>query len=809
MQSKPAVLMRRRVMVRWFYILSFLIPSITWAQGVSTTVENAPGAIEGRVSDTQQLALPQPIIELLDTQDHVLQKVVGDDAGRYQFSSVLAGTYTLRFSHSGFESAKKGPVSVAARQTTLFDVTLKPQQVQERVTVLAENDRLVASMTDIPLKELPVTVQTVTRELIKQQDATDIVTALNNVPGADAFTAYGTYNYFIFRGFGFDNINGSAMLLNGLPIEGNRINSAINSVESVEVLKGPASMLYGTQAPGGTMNVVEKKPLSTPAYDLVLHGGRWTTAGIEFGATGPLHGDGLFYRVDTAYLHSDGFRGAGYDRFNVTPSIFWRIRPSDTLDIHITTNIDRYDLDAGIPLLNTPQNAFNPFLANIIPDIPLSRRFNTPGNFEKTRDVINQAFYEHFFAENVRVREAFQYRWLDDHYFQSEGLFVDPLNNPTQVQRSNFYFFNHDRQVLSQTDLLANFKLFWNHQFVVGYEYYQYERPRDRSSAAQGAAEPNIDLFNPVETATPITSFPVSAVQYFRNRSNAIYFQDYVRILPKLQLLAGGRYDAFRRIASFNPVVNGVETPGTPTRIVQDPFTYRVALNAQVLPFMSIYTNYGTSFVAQTELSTDGRQLNPQTGAEFEVGDRFTFFNNRLTLDTAVYHLIEKNVAVARSNGVIDQAGEQHSKGIEAELHGRLSQRLNFFANYGFTNAGYDEFVSQDGDGSFVEVRGNFPSFVARHTARLWTTYDFPKGFGMSLGGRYLSKRPTDQFNHVFMGGFTTWDTGVYYRRRKLEYDLFISNFLNKTHYFIAAINDTQLYPGPPINVSGAVRYHF
>src|ERR1700682_516247 len=282
------MLIRRRVMVRWFYILVFLIPSVVWAQGVSTTVENAPGGIEGRVSDTQQLALPQPIVELLDVQDHVLQKTVGDDTGRYQFNSVPAGTYMLRFSHIGFESTKKGPVTVASHQTTLFDVTLKPQQVQESVTVLAENDRLVASMTDIPLRELPVTVQTVTRELIKQQDATDIVTALNNVPGADAFTAYGTYNYFIFRGFGFDNSDASAVLLNDLPIEGNRINSTINSVESVEVLKGPASMLYGTQAPGGTMNIVEKKPLSTPAYDVVLNGGRGKTGGGAFGATGPL-----------------------------------------------------------------------------------------------------------------------------------------------------------------------------------------------------------------------------------------------------------------------------------------------------------------------------------------------------------------------------------------------------------------------------------------------------------------------------------------------------------------------------------------
>src|SRR6202163_130714 len=124
----PPVLIRRRVMVRSFYILCFLFPSVVWAQGAASTVENAAGGIEGRVSDTQQLALPQPIVELLDVQDHVLQKTVGDDTGRYQFNSVPAGTYILRFSHIGFESTKKGPVTVASHQTTLLAVTLKHQQ---------------------------------------------------------------------------------------------------------------------------------------------------------------------------------------------------------------------------------------------------------------------------------------------------------------------------------------------------------------------------------------------------------------------------------------------------------------------------------------------------------------------------------------------------------------------------------------------------------------------------------------------------------------------------------------------------------
>src|SRR5205085_7260421 len=98
---------------------------------------------------------------------------------------------------------------------------------------------------------------------------------------------------------------------------------------------------------------------------------------FDFGATGPLAHSKLLYRVDTAYEHSEGFRHAGFDRFNVTPAIFWRLSPRDRLDVRITYNQDRYDLDAGIPLQPTPSGGL------AIPDIPLTRRFNAPGSFEK------------------------------------------------------------------------------------------------------------------------------------------------------------------------------------------------------------------------------------------------------------------------------------------------------------------------------------------------------------------------------------------------------------------------------------------
>src|SRR5258708_5477623 len=110
------------------------------------------GSIEGRVSDSQHLALPGAVVELQDIEGHIVQKVVADGIGHYKIESVSPASYTVSFSGVGFEPGKEGPVTVAEHQAVLLDAILRPRRVLESVTVLAENDRLVASMTDIPLR---------------------------------------------------------------------------------------------------------------------------------------------------------------------------------------------------------------------------------------------------------------------------------------------------------------------------------------------------------------------------------------------------------------------------------------------------------------------------------------------------------------------------------------------------------------------------------------------------------------------------------------------------------------------------------
>jgi outer membrane receptor protein involved in Fe transport len=199
---------------------------------------------------------------------------------------------------------------------------------------------------------------------------------------------------------------------------------------------------------------------------------------------------------------------------------------------------------------------------------------------------------------------------------------------------------------------------------------------------------------NPVETATAVTDFPASRYDGFRNQSHAIYFQDYMNLHPKLQLLVSGRYDAYQHYNYRNPIVDGVETISPHTNVFsQDPFTYRVGLISQLFPFFSVYTSYSTSFTAQVALSTTGNELKPETGKQFEAGGRFKLFEDRLSLNVAWYRIVQKNVSVSRANGEIDQAGQQYSKGAEVELRSRINQKLNVYASYGFTQPAYDNFT--------------------------------------------------------------------------------------------------------------------
>jgi outer membrane receptor protein involved in Fe transport len=224
-------------------------------------------SISGTVTDTQAV-LPGVAVTL--RSDAIPARSTMTDAqGTFLFEGVTAGSYDLTFTREGFEGVTR-TILITTNSATV-DLALRPGAMFTRVEVTDVAGKATASRMDIPDRELPVQVSSISDDVIREQGANDLVNALKNASGVSARRFYGIYEYYTVRGFSQSDVQ----LVDGMKLEGNRINTQLNNVEQVEVLKGPSSILYGGQALSGAINIIRKKPQGIRAYDFFYRGGRW------------------------------------------------------------------------------------------------------------------------------------------------------------------------------------------------------------------------------------------------------------------------------------------------------------------------------------------------------------------------------------------------------------------------------------------------------------------------------------------------------------------------------------------------------
>src|SRR5688572_3761713 len=325
---------------------------------VQPTVFAQASPVSGRIVDPQGASVANAEISLVPSAAGQRTRSARTSAdGSFSIDSVVPGEYTLVVRAPGFtESTQTMSVGAATNLT----VTLKIAGVVEDVTVQgALLGTAATGKTNLPVRDMPMTINMVPGQVIEEQGANDLVAALQNVPGVYAFTNYGIYEGYTFRGF-LDLFPSLAnQLLDGVRHEGNRINTQLTSIERVEVLKGPSSALYGGGAIGATVNLIRKKPSAQPAYDATLAAGSWTTGRGQFGATGRLSSDALLYRFDVGVEGKEGYRHNNTQRVQVSPSLAWRIGANDQVNAYYTFNRDRFAGDAGIPLLDRKSTRLN------------------------------------------------------------------------------------------------------------------------------------------------------------------------------------------------------------------------------------------------------------------------------------------------------------------------------------------------------------------------------------------------------------------------------------------------------------------
>jgi iron complex outermembrane recepter protein len=643
------------------------------------------------------------------------------------------------------------------------------------------------SKLGVPLVALPATLNTVSAAELREHAIDDLDSALEWVAGVNPVFAYGGFQSMRVRGFSDFLVLNDGIRDDRHTLVSSAPQSNLVDVARLEVLKGPASVLYGYGAVGGVVNLVRKEPRAEPAYEFGLTLGLPETRRSTLGITGPLWRDDLddlTYRLDIGQsLHRD-FRGTGTERNAGTFTLRWLPSARQRLTLRASVNRDRYDTDAGIPTVN----------GAIPAGVARNTRYNTPqdrmiySNFDASLD------YRLRVADAVELRDRLFAARNEYDYFSTESLQVGDAGDV--VERGFLFFDRHWRPVINQLELTATTKAGVPARWLAGYEFASMRGQSDRSAAVAAATVADLPLVAPAFDPQPEIEIPVDGQDVLRQQVHALYAHHYASLPASLELVLGGRFDMWRRIQrrdALDPETGDVAERGQDSEGSSNSLTYRAGLVYRPVPQLASYASYATSFRPSPPLPDDGRQLDPEVGRQIELGQRLRW-RDAWQLDVALYDLAKRDVVIARGMGLFDQAGQQSSRGAELDVTGTWRQWLSVTAGYAYTHARFDRY-ERDG----MDLAGFRPRFVPEHMANAWVRLHASENLIAGLGGRYVGRSYADDRNRIPLPAYGVMDASLSYTRGRARTVVTAANLLNNRNYFVGGIYE-QIYPGPPLS---------
>ncbi|MBD2110305.1 MULTISPECIES: TonB-dependent siderophore receptor [Cyanophyceae] len=651
----------------------------------------------------------------------------------------------------------------------------------------APSDSSTATRTDTPLRDIPQSIQVIPQAVIEDRDARELGNALETAGsvadnGGRGLSVFGPG--FLIRGF--ENRGGvfrngvEAVSLGGL---------STNDIERVEVLRGPASVLFGQGEPGGIINLVPKRPLSEPFYDISVGVDSFGSYDGAVDLSGPITDDSaLRYRLNVSYESLNSFRNlVDGNRLLISPIITWDISPSTSLDVYGQYTSDRETIDEGLVVG-----------ANGIIDLPRDRFFGEDfGEFSQEQFNLGYRL-NHEVNENLDLRHTLQYqRYAPRRY----APLFDSLDETTgELGRLAYFAGGTYQRFYTNAEAVGRFNTgSIPHQVLFGVEYRNtLEQPEFQFSNSYNS----INIFNPVYTGTPYAIEP----EFFRDdtiRTVGIYLQDQIDILPNLKLLAGVRYDTADQFRT----TRDIGQPREEFRQTDSALSPRVGIVYQPIEPVSLYASYTTSFQPSFGASrnADESTFAPERGRQFEVGVKGDITDS-LSFTAALFDIRRQNVQTTDPDdpAFTIQTGEVASRGFELGLGGEILPGWNLTANYTLLDA----FVSKDN----TLTVGNSLANVPDNQFSLWSTYELQEGslegLGFGLGLYYVSQRAGNSDNSFTLPSYFRTDAALFYRRDNWRAQLNVENLFN-SRYFTSSDQFLGVTPGAPLTVSARVGVEF
>jgi iron complex outermembrane recepter protein len=643
-----------------------------------------------------------------------------------------------------------------------------------------------ATGTDTPIKDTPLSIQVVPQQVLKDRKATEVKDVLETVSGVVSAGGRGTSAGgpgFLIRGFEGEEFRDGITYFSLAPL-------SASDLESVEVLKGPASVLFGQGQPGGIINLVAKKPLSEPFYEATFTAGSFNTyqGALDFSA--PLNIlKTVRYRFNLAYENYESFRDSvNGERFLVSPIITWDISPNTSMDFYGQYVSDRETTDEGLV-------AFGDGVVDVPQERFLGEDF---AEFEQKQFNLGYRF-KHQFSENLSVKHQLQYIQFTP---RRNGTLADFLDESTgELERIAYATGGDYSRFFTNAEVIGKFQTgSIEHQLLFGTEY----RHDTEDPSFQFPTYASINVFNPVYTEEPFAIEP----EFFRDDhvdTIGVYLQDQVDLLPKLKVLAGLRFD----YADQFRTARNLGEARTESEQSDSDFTPRFGVVYQPIKPVSLYASYTSSFLPGFP-EVDSPTFDPETGRQFEVGVKADLIE-QLSLTLAAFDLRKQNVLTEDPDNPLlsVQTGELASRGIELNLDGEILPSWNVTTGYSYIDA----FVSKDN----TDIVDNSLANVPDHQFSLWTTYELQKGdfkgLGFGLGFLSLSDRFGDLENTYTLPGYFRTDAALFYKRNNWRSQLNIENLFDIDYFSASPFGNSgsrlSVDPGAPFTVSGTVSVEF
>jgi iron complex outermembrane receptor protein len=635
-----------------------------------------------------------------------------------------------------------------------------------------------ATKTDAAIRDIPQAISVVPASVLSDLGSTSVERALDFAGGVSKQNNFGgltLYEYSV-RGFTTSEFYKDGFSANrGYPSTPDAAN-----IERIEVLKGPAASLYGRGDPGGTVNIVTKKPQPEAFTTLQASAGSWDRYRTALDVNTPLDEQGdVLSRINLAVEDNHSFRDhVDSQRVFVAPSISWQLNPDTSLLVESEIVRHNSTFDRGVV---APNNKWSGVSRSTFLSEP------NDGNIDNHNNLL-QATLEHHLNDSWKLRLASHYKegklWGDASEQRALNADGHTVNRRLRERDTSW----HDS--ITQLELRGLFDLgLWQHELLIGTEYENYRKDERVTTVAGGPYA--IDIYKPVY-GQPKPNGARSGTDFFEHvESHALNLQDQIVFTDKLRGMLGARFEHFdQRIDDHSRNAKSQQ--------LHDALTQRAGLLYQLTPNTGLFANASTSFKPNNGLDASGKSFDPEEGVGYEVGIKNELFDERVSSTLAFFHIDKENVLALDPGTDTSRAmGKARSQGFDWQVTGQVTDAVRVIGAFAYIDAEVTK-------GDATIPTGSRILGVAKRSGSVLGVYEFQDGRlrGSDVGAAftYVGDRSGESGSDFELPAYQTVDLLAHYTASdNVTVGLNLNNIFDEK-YYERSYSNYWVNPGEPRN---------